>query len=154
AADPTLQALLAEVDAAELRLAAAKRAAVPDIVVSGGTRWDAPPGTPDRSLGWEAGAALEIPAFARNQRGIADAEASLAEARAHATARKALLAARVGSAARRLSALGDLPPPLPGDLWTGAVARYTAGEASIDELLVVAGDVEAARLARIDGERL
>lgn len=154
AADPILTALEREEDAAALRLAAAERAALPDIVLFGGTRWDAPPGTQNRTLGWEAGGALSVPVFARNQRGIADAEATLAQASAQATARRALLAARVEAATRRLSALGDMPPPPPADLWAGAVDRYIAGEASIDELLVVAGDVEAARLARIDGERV
>jgi len=152
--DPLLAALQRDAEAAELRVASAKRAAVPDLVVFGGARWDAPPGTQDRSLGWEAGAALEVPAFARNQQGIADAEAELAEARVRIVERESLLLVRVEAVARRLEVLGALQPLPSGDLWSGAVDRYVAGESSIDELLVVAGDVEAARIAHLEGERL
>lgn len=152
--DPVLTALLREVEAAEARVAAAQRAAVPDLVVFGGARRDAPPGTRDTTLGWEAGAAIEVPAFTRNQPAIAEAEADVSEARAAATEREALLRAERLAAASLLAALGELPLAPPEDLWEGAVARYQGSESSIDELLVVAEAVESARIARIDGEHL
>lgn len=152
--DPLRAVLEREASAAALRVTAAKRAAVPDLLVFGGARWDAPPGTGERAQGWEAGAAVELPLAARNQRGIADAEAALAEARAAVAEREAEVRARVAAVMRRLAVLDRAAPRVGAELWSGAVARYVAGEASIDELLTVAADVEAARVAAVDGERL
>ncbi len=153
--DPLLAALQTEHSAAERSLVAARRAAVPDLNLFGGTRWDAPPRTTDRSRGWEAGASLSVPLFERNQVAIAEAQARLTDIEAEVTRRSAEVEAHVLAARRRVEALGPLPPPVDGlRLWQGALSRYEAGESSLEDLLRVTETVTTARIARAEAEQL
>ena len=68
---------------------------------------------------------------------------------------EAELRATVEAAWRQVNVLGPMPPAPGGETtWEGARARYAGGEASVDELLTVATDVEQAELAQIEGAGL
>lgn len=158
-ADPTLVALRLERDAAGRSVAAARRSTLPELVVEGGARWDAPAngaaGGAGRSPGFEVGGALELPIFDWNRAELSDAQASLREAEADVLRREAELRQRVEAARLAAELLGAGPAALDaGAVWTGAVARYAQGEASIDELLEAAQDVAEASAAMAVGEAL
>ncbi len=153
--DPVSAALRWERDAATRETAAARRAGVPDLMVAGGARWDAFPDGSERAPGFEVGAALALPLFDWGQVETRGALAEVASLDARLARRAADLHAAVTAAWRSVDSLGPVADPPPSEaLWTGARARYDAGEASIDELLTVARDVEAAELARIEAEAL
>lgn len=154
-ADPELAALRREREAAARAMSAARRAAMPDLVLSGGGRWDAMPDGSERTPGYEIGAGLELPLFDRNQAAVAEAKAELAMLDAQLAQREAEVTARVEAAWRQLERLGPIPERASGaTIWDGALDRYTGGESSIDELLTVAGDVEAAGLASLEAATL
>ena len=152
---PALAALRLERDAAARSEAASRRAAAPDLRVSAGARWDAPVDG-EASPGYEIGGALELPLFDWSR---ADVRASVADSAAIeariARAEAAALSA-VEGAWRRADALGAAGegPLDPEAIWRAARTRYVGGEASLDELLQVAQDVESALLAHIEAERL
>ena len=86
---------------------------------------------------------------------MAEARAALARLDAEIAGREAELGHLVAAASDRLVRLGPAPaPPEVGRVWMGARARYEGGEASVEELLAVAGDIEAAELAALDGAAL
>lgn len=153
--DPVRRSLQLERDAAETSLRARRRAAVPDLVVQGGARWDRLPGASDRARGFEIGGALEIPLFDRHQQEIADARGSLAWITAEQVQREAEVRARVDAAWHQVHALSQPAETVDGTrIWEGARSRYASGEGSIEELLAVADDVEAAALAHVTLQRL
>ncbi|MCK6507758.1 TolC family protein, partial [Myxococcota bacterium] len=154
-AAPLLTALRAERDAAARSLAAARRAALPDLAVEGGARWDGDPRGGTRATGFELGAGLELPLFDRQRAEIAAARARLAEAEALLARHQAERARRVAAAVEATRQLG--PPTGSVDaeaVWAGARARYRQGEASIDDLLQAAADVAAAGAAQAEREAL
>jgi outer membrane protein TolC len=149
--DPVAMALRTERDALKLATAAARRAGAPDLTVSGGARWDALPDGRDQAPGYEIGISLELPIADRNQVAVAERRAERAEIEARLARREADLRAAVEVAFRQVESLGPAPePPRSDAVWAGALARYAAGEASIDELLNVANDVEDAELSSVD----
>ncbi len=155
ASDPTLAALRLERDAAQRSLAASRRSTLPDLVIEGGARWDTPANGGAGNPGFELGGALELPLFDWNRAGRSDAQASLREAEAALLRREAELRARVEAARLSVEQLGAAPTGLDAEaVWTGAVARYVQGEASIDELLEAAQDVAEASAAMAVGEAL
>lgn len=153
---PALQSLSLEVDATKAERDAARLDQLPDLTVSGGSRWDAAPTGGPATQGFEVGGSLQIPwtnggrAEARQQAAdLAVAEARLARARAE-------LEAAVRGAHRRVEALGAGAAVTadPEAVWTAATERYAAGETSVDDLLQVASAVEVSRLAEAERERL
>jgi outer membrane protein TolC len=154
-ADPLLSALRDERRAGERALAADRRAGVPDLGLSAGARWDEGAAGGESRRGYELGLSLELPFLDRNQVGVAASRAALAEAEAALAQREAELRAQVEAAWSQVEALGPDPAPSPADaLWEGARSRYAAGEASVDELLAAAQDIEAAELAAVDGAEM
>jgi outer membrane protein TolC len=153
--DPILEALRLEREAAERAWVAARRAALPELTLSGGARWDAMPDGSERTPGFEVGAGLSLPAFDRNRSQVATRNAAVAELDARIAAREAALVATVAAAWEQAALVGP-PPVLPSteSVWRGALDRYAAGEATIDELLTVAADLEAAEAGAAAGEAL
>ncbi len=155
ASDPVLRALAREREAAERGLVAARRAALPEVLLSGGARWDALPDGSARTPGYELGAGLSLPVFDRNQVAVGARRAELAALDARQVEREASVRAAAESAWQRAASLGPIAPPLATEgLWQGAVDRYTAGESSIDALLAATADIEAAELASQQGAAL
>ncbi|MFT5679694.1 MAG: outer membrane protein TolC [Myxococcota bacterium] len=152
---PWLLAIQLEEDAAGQATTAARRSVVPDLRISGGARWDAPPGGGQATQGYEIGAAVSLPVFdvARTERRVAAAdEATAISARAEADA---MLQATVEGAWGRASALESSPAPLDADrIWESARARYLGGESPIDELLQVAGELSDAQLSGVESTHL
>lgn len=153
---PALQSLALEADATKADRDAARLDQIPDLTLSGGSRWDAAPTGGPASQGFEVGGSVQIP-WMNGSRGEARqqtadhavAEARLARARAE-------LEAAIRGAHRRVEALA-VSPALASDpegVWTAAMDRYAAGETSLDDLLQVADAVEASRLAAVERERL
>ncbi|MFT4975685.1 MAG: outer membrane protein TolC [Myxococcota bacterium] len=145
---PALLALQLEQSAAGQSTAAARRAVVPDLRLSGGARWDAPPSGGAATQGYEVGAAVSLPVFdvARTER--RSAEADEARAAATVTESSAMLRAAVEGAWSRADALSGSLAPLDAErIWTSARARYLGGESTNDELLQVTGELSDAQLA-------
>ena len=153
---PELAAVELERQAAELERAAARRRAVPDLTLSAAARFDAEPDGRNTTPGFEVGAALELPLLDSGRRERSVASADLERAAAERLRIEVELTARVEGAWRRASSAGELagPPVDPEALWLAARARYVGGEASVDELLQAAADVEAAQLAALRVEAL
>lgn len=148
--DPRLAALRSAVDAARAELTAARRGRVPDLTLQGGARWDAMPDGTSREGGWEVGGALQLPVFGAGREDRRRAEAALREAEAALAEREVVLSTHLRASWSRSKTLAsgvELPDTEP--LWSGAVERYLAGEASLSELLDVGADVEAADLVRV-----
>jgi len=150
--DPELVVLRRERDAAVQAIVAARRAGLPELGVSAGTRWESEASGAAPTPGFEVGAGVELPLFDRNQVAVAEARAALARLDAEVAAREAELRGVVAASGERLARLGPVPvTPDVGLVWDGARARYEGGEASVEELLAVAADIEAAELAALDG---
>ena len=151
AAHPLLVALQLDEDAAGQETAAARRAAVPDLYLSGGTRWDAPPQGGQAEQGYEVGAAIALPVFERSR--IARQTAAAAQAAASATYAEArmVLQSTVEGAWHRAAALETIAPP-EDTLWEDTRVRYLAGEADINELLQVTAALGVARQAAVTAE--
>lgn len=155
AGDPELVVLRSERAAAMQAVVAARRAGLPELAVMAGARWETEAPGDAATPGFEVGAGVELPLFERNQVAVAEARAALARLDAEIAGREAELGHLVAAASDRLVRLGPAPaPPEVGRVWMGARARYEGGEASVEELLAVAGDIEAAELAALDGAAL
>lgn len=156
AGHPVLDALALERDAARTSRNAARRGQLPDLTVSGGPRWDAAPTGGPAAQGFEVAGAVQLP-FADGSRAESrQQDAAYTETDARLIQARARLESAVRSAHHRLVALGagSTVQADPEAVWTAALDRYTAGESSLDDLLQVAGAVEAAELATVEGERL
>lgn len=151
-AHPRLVSLRLERDAAARGVAAARRAAVPDLSLSGGVRWDTPPMGGASSQGYELGAALELPVFANGRADIRDAEAVLAAAASRLVQQTAEVVAAAEGAWHRASALQE--PAAPSrSLWEATQARYRGGEADLEEVLQIAQALDEAQRAFADQQR-
>jgi len=153
---PALQSLALEADAARADRDAARLDQIPDLTLSGGSRWDEAPTGGPASQGFEVGGSVQIP-WMNGSRGEARQQtADHAVADARLARAKAELEAAVRGAHRRVEALVVAPTLAfdPEAVWTAAMDRYAAGETSLDDLLQVADAVEAARLAEVERERL
>ncbi|MCO4769693.1 MAG: TolC family protein [Deltaproteobacteria bacterium] len=153
---PELRALLLEQKAARTAEAAARRKVAPDLTLSGGARFDAPPDRGPATPGFEVGAAVELPIFDTHKAEAFRAEASLQEIGATLARRQAEVGAEVRSAWTRLASarrLGGLEAD-PAAVWDAAQDRFVGGEASIEELLQTARDVEAAQLSELRAQTL
>lgn len=148
---PELAALRLEVQAATAAERAARRLAAPDLTLSGGARWDAPPERGPASPGFEVGAAVELPFFNTGKAEGLRASAAAREASATLAQRQAEIVADLRSAWGRLAAADALGPlgADPAIVWSAARERFAGGEASIDELLQTARDVEDAELSML-----
>lgn len=155
AADPVLVALREERDAAARSLGAARLAALPEVALSAGARWDGLPDGTGRTPGYEVGAGLSLPLFDRNQVEIAARRAELARLEAALVERQASVEAMVQAAWWQVDALGTPPPAVDAEAtWQGSLRRHAAGETDLEELLAVAADVEAALRATAEGDAL
>ena len=151
-AHPQLIALRLERDAAERSVSAARRAAVPDLSLSGGLRWDTPPQGGTSSQGYELGAALELPVFANGRADIRDAEASLATAESRLSWQTAELTAAAEGAWHRASAL-QFDASISVALWESTQTRYRGGEADLEEVLQIAQALDEAHRAATEQQR-
>ena len=80
------------------------------------------------------------------------AQAHVAELDAQVAQREAAVRAAVEQSWSQAHGLGPLRDGVSTDtVWQGARRRYARGEASVDELLTVADDVEQTELARLSG---
>ena len=152
---PRLAVLQLEAEAAAQDRTAARRSAVPDLHLSGGVRWDAPPDGGTAAQGHELSASLELPLFdlERSERSAAAAREAAAVAALEDA--QAMTRAEVEGAWERASALSSLSPLTWQDgerIWEDTQTRHLAGEGSIDELLRVAEELADARLAMAEGE--
>jgi len=151
---PELVSLRLAREAAGRSQVAARRGVVPELRVSGGARWDALPGgaaTP----GMELGGAMSLPILDGTRTEVRRAETGRARADARYLRREAELMAAVEAAWTRASRTNPSSRLLePEGLWTASLMRYEAGETSLDALLEVAEDVEAASIAIFERERL
>ncbi len=152
---PELAALRLDHKADVRALTAARQSAIPDLTLSAAARWDAPPEGGSATQGFEVGGALEVPLFDWSRVSVRAATAERATGEALLAEREAEIAAAVDSAWQRASSLTDGTPPIdPEAIWEASHARYAAGEATVEDLLQIADDVEAASLAVVDHERL
>ena len=152
-AHPELKALRLEQLAAERSVVAARRAALPELRVFGGARWDAPVGG-TATPGMELGGALEVPLFDWARQEVRHLDAQRAKSTADHLRREADLRAAIQSAWGRAAVLSELSePPDPGEMWEASVTRYTAGESSLEDLLQVAESVEQATVFGLERER-
>jgi len=152
-AHPEIEALRYESLGGAKAESAAKRAAIPDLRVSGGARWDAPPGG-TATPGFEVGGALQLPLLDGSRDQVRKAAAERAQTDFRLSRRRAELSATAESAwlrADALSSMGEVADP--AGIWDSAVARYSAGEGSLEDLLQVAEGVEAASVASIEHQR-
>lgn len=150
---PGLVALRAARAAVEAEQAAARRAALPDLTVAGGARWDAMPDGSARTPGFELGAALELPVFDRNQTVRDSLAARLAALDAALARERASIEARVRADWTTAATAPQLPPATPDNaLWQSAVDRTLAGEESLEALLGLARDLESAATAQLDAD--
>lgn len=155
AGQPALRALRLEEQAAQATEAAARRAALPDLEIAGGVRWDAPPTGGASAQGFEVGGALEVPLFDRGQVAIRSAGADQAALAAQRLRAEAEVRAQIEGAWSQASSTATPPPRTDAAaLWQGAERRYTAGEGSIDELLQVASAIAAAQRAEVQWAHL
>jgi outer membrane protein TolC len=155
AQDATLEELEHAQLASAKGLRAERRAAAPDLLITGGARWDAMPDGTGRTPGFEVGAVLELPLFDRNQQAIAGARAESAASEAALAAHTADLTARVESSWHRAHQSVAPAQAVDSDsLWAGARAQFLAGEATLDELLMAMDAIEGAHLAYAEGEVL
>lgn len=155
-AHPELVALRRLRDAAERTRIAARRSGAPDLRLSGAARFDAPPEGGAPTPGFEVGVALELPVIDRARADVAEAHAALAETEAALLRHEQDVLGRIETAWRRAVAASEIPAldADPAAVWSAARARYAGGEASIDELLQTARDVEDAQLAGLGVARL
>ncbi len=155
-AHPALDGLSLEQQAAKASRDAARRDQIPDLMLSGGPRWDSGPTGGASSQGFEMGGAVQIPWMDGTRAESRQQAADLAAAEARLLRARAELQAAVRGAHRRVEALerSTVIASDPEAVWTAAFDRYTAGESSLDDLLQVAEAVETARLATIERERL
>lgn len=153
---PELVALRRRRAAAERARAAARRSGAPDLRLSGAARFDAPPEGGAPTPGFEVGVAIELPLFDRARAEVASADAELSESEAALLHVEQEVLGRIEGGWRRAVAASEIPAlgPDPTAVWTAARARYSGGEASIDELLQTARDVEEAQLATLVVTRL
>lgn len=151
---PALEALRLDALASEQAHRAARRAALPTLVVSGGPRWDAPPGGGEASRGSNVAGQLTVPVFDHQATARSLALAEAADHRSVALQTHAQLRARAHAALTLARQLADTPAPEPSQLWTQATTRYDRGEAELAELLQVASAVEAAELAAAERDGL
>jgi len=153
---PDLVALRKARDAAERGQVAARRTAAPDLTLSGAARFDTPPEGGAPRPGFEVGVALELPVVDRARHDVAAAGAEVSVADAELLRREREVAAEIEAAWRRAAVAAEVGPlgVDPGVVWTAARDRYAGGEASIDELLQTARDVEEARLSELGVRRL
>ncbi len=150
---PRIAGLRAERAAVEAEQAAARRAALPELTVAGGGRWDALPDGSARTPGFEVGAALELPVFDRNQSERSALAARLAALDAALARERATVEAGVRAHWRTAATAPAAPPALDENaLWQSAVDRTLAGEESLEALLGLARDLEAAAAAQLDAE--
>ena len=151
---PQAMAARAQLQAAEVAHAGARRAAWPELSVSAGVRSDTTTGL-EPQRGFELGGALQLPLWdwSRPERTAALARLSDAQAAAATTERDVLGA--VAAAHARAAAFEGAPrSEVDADaVWRAASALYLGGEERIGTLLAAAGDVEAAQLAAIERER-
>ena len=156
ASHPELLALRLEQKAARTAESAARRTAAPDLTLSGGARFDAPPERGPATPGFEVGVAIELPLFSTGKAEAYRAESARAQVTAELAQREAEIAADVSSAWSRLAtarSLGGLGAD-PEVVWAAAQERFSGGEASIDELLQTARDVEEAQLGALAAGRM
>ena len=147
---PRLRLAALEQRAARRDADAASREVAPDLSIQGGGRWDAPPEGGRATPGFEVGATVELPLFDHNRRAIREAEAEEEAWRAEVARAAGELEAEVRAAWGAAAALGE-PTPLPADpdrVWAAALQRYAGAEASVDDLLQVARDLEQAERAQ------
>jgi len=150
---PGVVVLRAQRAAVEGEQAAARRAALPDLTVAGGRRWDAMPDGSARTPGFEVGAALALPIFDRNQAERAELSHQLAELDAALARERALVEPQVRAWWATAAAVSvPLPAVEANALWQDAVDRTVAGEASLESLLGLARDLEVAAVSRLDAE--
>ena len=149
---PALEAARARADAAELETRAARRAAVPGLDLYGAYRVDAAPGATPGS-GFEAGLSVDLPWPGEGRADAAAAEAQRAGEVAEEARLRAELAARLEGAYARASGDRDDPGAHGMDLdrlWDASWGRYTAGEATITELVDSLMGIEEQELSAID----
>ena len=149
---PALEAARARADAAELETRAARRIAVPGLDLYGAYRVDAAPGATPGS-GFEAGLSVDLPWPGEGRADVAAAEAERAgEVAEEARLRADLVARLEGAYARAAGDRGD--PGAHGvdldRLWDASWGRYTAGEATITELVDSLMGIEEQELSAID----
>lgn len=146
---PGLVALRRMRDARDRQRSAVQASGAPDLTLSGGARFDAPPEGGPASPGFEVGVAVELPVTGRARVQVASASAELSEAEAELLRAEQRIGAAVEAAWSRAASVVEVPAPAvdPAAVWAAARDRYLGGEASIDELLQTANDVEEAELA-------
>ena len=153
---PELVALRLQQRAASRDEAAARRQAAPSLRLSGAARFDGLPDGGERTPGFEVGAVVELPVFDHKRREARSAISTAQgwAARVARTEQRVLAAIEAawwrGTIARGLAeAVVDTEA-----LWSAARSRYAGGEASIDELLQIARDVEEADVATLEADVL
>ena len=151
---PLLEALTLERDAAKATRDAARLDQLPDLTLSGGSRWDGPPSGGSATQGFELGGALQIPWMNGGRAEARQQTAEYAAAQARLAWATTDLEAEVRGAHRRLDVLLPTVTSAPEGVWTMAMERYGAGEASLDELLQLVDAVEGVHFAEVDRERL
>jgi len=153
---PVLGSLRLEADATRADRDAARLDQVPDLTLSGGSRWDAGPTGGPATPGFEVAGSIQIPWMDGGRAQARQQTADHAIAKARLERRRAELEAAVRGAHRRveLLAVSSESASDPSGVWTAAKERYAAGETSLDDLLQVADAVEVARLAEVKRERL
>lgn len=152
---PLLIALRMERDATAREVAAARRDAAPELSLTGGTRWDAPPDGGPSAQGYEVGASLALPDIASVRRGVRAAEAGLAAVEARLAQETAALAASAEGASQRLEVLAELPVQrISSGLWETSWQRYRAGESSLEEVMQIAAELAAVQDAVTEQVRL
>lgn len=156
ASHPVLRALALERDAQQADRDGSRRDQLPDLMLSGGSRWDAGPTGGPATQGFEVGGAVQIPWMNGDRAAARQHTAAHAAAEARLARARAELEAEVRGAHRRVETL-TFPSTLitaPEAVWTATIERYRAGEGSLDDLLQVADAVEAAGLAGVERERM
>lgn len=145
---PELVALRLEEAAAERAVVAARGRAAPDLRLEGGARVQSAAGAP-ASPGFEVGAAIELPVVNQGRAAARGAAAEVERLQALRIRREAEIVASVEAAWERRDVAIRLSESIVDAqaIWAAAQARYAGGEASIDDLLQAANDVEEAELA-------
>jgi len=153
---PSLAALRLQQEAAQRDEVAARRRAAPSLRLSGAARFDSLPDGSERTPGFEVGAVVELPLFDHNRPQARSAAADAQQWVARLARKERQTVASIEAAWRRGVIVRDLAEAVVDTeaLWAAARSRYAGGEASIDELLQIARDVEEAELSTLEAELL